>query len=233
MDLIGKRAVVAGGTGEVGEGIVRQLALAGASVIVPARSEAKLDVVRLRLGEERQRVHGIVGEFATLPDACEVRGRILEGGPVDVVVASLGGWWQGGTLPEVAMEDWDRVIENNLTTHFVVARTYIPLLHGREGSHYIQITGGACEMPIPNSSLISITAAGVRMLGRMLETELRASVIRISQVEIDSPVASRSRPDAQPSWVTADEVGEMVVRILTGAFADPPFPVHMKMVTRR
>jgi hypothetical protein len=71
------------------------------------------------------------------------------------------------------------------------------------------------------------------MLGRMLETELRASVIRISQVEIDSPVASRGRPDAQQSWVTADEVGEMVVRIVTGAFADPPFPVHMKMVTRR
>src|SRR5271166_4641425 len=141
MDLIGKRMVVAGGTGEVGEGIVRQLALAGATVIVPARSEAKLDAIRQRLGKERERVQGMVGEFATLPDACEIRDRILEGGPVDIVVASLGGWWQGGTLPEVAMEEWDRVIENNLTTHFVVARTYIPVLQGREGSRYIQITG--------------------------------------------------------------------------------------------
>ncbi len=233
MDLNGKRVVVAGGAGEVGEGIVRQLALAGATVIVPARSEAKLDVIRQRLGEERERVQGVEGEFATLPDACEVRDRILEGGPIDVVVASLGGWWQGGTLPEVPMEEWDRVIENNLTTHFVVARTYVPVLQGRAGTHYIQITGGACEMPIPNSSLISITAAGVRMIGRMLETELRSSGIRISQVEIDSPVASRSRPDAEPSWVTADEVGEMVVRIVTGAFPDAPFPIHMKMVARR
>jgi len=28
-------------------------------------------------------------------------------------------------------------------------------------------------------------------------------------------------------------VGKMVVRIVTGVFADPPFPVHMKMAARR
>jgi uncharacterized protein YbjT (DUF2867 family) len=48
--LDGTTALVAGGAGEVGEGIVRAFLAGGARVVVPSRSAAKLDALRDRLG---------------------------------------------------------------------------------------------------------------------------------------------------------------------------------------
>ena len=47
--LDGKKALVIGGAGEVGEGIVRQFLNAGATVVVPSRSQIRLDELRQRL----------------------------------------------------------------------------------------------------------------------------------------------------------------------------------------
>lgn len=95
MDM--KVAVVPGGTGGVGEGIVLLLLEAGFLVVVPTRTEAKaealhgyiperlhqgLDIRQYSLGNEQDAL-----EFGTyLIKTCK---------HIDVAVASIGGWHQG------------------------------------------------------------------------------------------------------------------------------------------
>lgn len=210
--LNGKRVLVAGGTGDVGAGIVEVLLAHGAHVIVPARSPEKAK----RLVDDLPSPDGLVvipGDIGTTSGAAAVAAAVRNIGPLDGVVASLGGWWQGKTLVDVDAAEWDALIANNFTSHFAVAANFLPMLTS-PGSSYVQILGAAAEFPIPGSSLVSITAAGVAMLGRVLALESADSAVRVRQIMIASIVATRSRATVDPAWVTATQVGEQVARMI-------------------
>jgi NAD(P)-dependent dehydrogenase (short-subunit alcohol dehydrogenase family) len=208
-ELEGRRILVAGGTGDVGAGIVGVVLAQGAEVIVPARSEAKAERLRAEVGPGHLTI--ISGDVGTVEGARAIAVQI--GGQLDGVVASLGGWWQGPPLPHVEAADWDAIIAGNLTSHFAVARAFVPLLQSSGGS-FVQILGAAAEYPVPGSSLISITAAGVSMMGRVLAAELGDGPVSVRQVMIASIVATRARAVVDPTWVTAADVGAVVAKIL-------------------
>lgn len=64
-NLTGQTVLVAGGAGEVGEGITRQFLAAGATVIVPSRGLKKLDELRERLGYLAEKLVTIQAEIGT------------------------------------------------------------------------------------------------------------------------------------------------------------------------
>ena len=95
--LAGKNIVVAGGTGRVGEGLVRAFLLEGAQVIVPVRSTAKDQRLRSYVeGIETGKLFCLpthVGEEGSIQ---EFRKRVLaEFKRIDLAVACLGGWYYG------------------------------------------------------------------------------------------------------------------------------------------
>lgn len=208
-DLTGKRYLVAGGTGDVGSAIVGVLLSRGAQVLVPARDAVKAERLRAEVGSERLTI--IAGNVATVAGAESVAAQIET--PLSGVVASLGGWWQGPPLTAVSPFDWDAILAGNLTSHFAAARAFVPLIDARGGG-YVQILGAAAEYPIPGSSLVSVTASAVAMMGRLMLAENADAHVAFRQVMIASIVATRARTEADPSWVTAEEVGAVVADIL-------------------
>ena len=212
--LDGKTALVAGGAGEVGEGIVRVFLEAGAVVVVPSRKDDKLVQLVNRLGPEAPK--GLVtkvAEIGTPAGAEEVRDLILgEYGRLDIAVASLGGWWQGAPLTEVPLETWTRILKNNLTSHFIVVRTFLPLVT-QVGGSYIFINGDACDSPVPDSGPISIVAAAQLMMMEVVAEELKDNGARVNSIVIGTPVATRSRVKTQPEWLTADEIGRYAAHL--------------------
>ncbi|MQA83661.1 MAG: SDR family oxidoreductase [Streptosporangiales bacterium] len=205
IDLTHRVALVAGGAGAVGEGIVRAFLQRGATVVVPSRSAERLIDLRRRL-DDPENLLTLEGDVSTVEGAAEIRDRALdEAGDLDAVVASVGGWWQGGDLVDVDTATWRRVLDDNLTTHFVLARTFVPVLRER-ASTYLMITGDAADVPVAGASLVSVAAAGLLALFRSLVLELRGSPIRVNVLYL-GPVITRNRPDGRPDWLTADEVG--------------------------
>lgn len=93
MKLTDKIAIIAGGTGEVGEGIVRSLLKEGVVVIVPVRSPEK--GARLRqYAEDHSNLHLFDTQQVERDYNEELVNRILEKfGRIDMAVASLGGWY--------------------------------------------------------------------------------------------------------------------------------------------
>lgn len=211
-DLNGKRVFVAGGTGDVGEGIVVALLERGATVVVPTRTREKGERLRIAAGQNEHLilVDGSVGHFEGADAVAIV---VKAQGLLDGVVASLGGWWQGLGLAEVGPDDWHRVIADNLTSHHAVARAFMPLLRSPSGA-YVQVLGAAAEFPVPNSSLVSITAAAVTMHGRALAAETGDSGVRVRQIMIDALVATRSRAPGVETGVTAREIGELAADLI-------------------
>jgi 3-oxoacyl-[acyl-carrier protein] reductase len=203
-----KVALIAGGAGHVGEGVVRAFLERGARVAVPSREEDKLLALRKRLGSlGGKQLLTLSGEVSRPEEAERVRDEIERAwGPLDAVVVSVGGWWQGPPLTQVPVETWHRVLDNNLTSHFVLARALLPGLTRRAGSSYTLINGTAAEQPVARSGLASVAAAANLMLARVLVEEHKGTPVRINVLVLGS-IHTRRVPDAPPEWLTPDEVG--------------------------
>lgn len=218
-NLSEKVVFVAGGAGGVGEGIVRSLLKAGAIVFVASRQQERLEQLRERLAPvETDRLNGIVGDLGNFEKAETLRDQIMaQGNRLDAVVASLGGTWNGNLpMTQVSMEDWQNYLFTNLTTHFVCARTFLPLLEQQAGSSYTFLGGTAAEVVVPNYSLVAIPAAAQLMMAKVLMQEMKDSPVRINEVLINSLINTRLTAEkAQPQSITADEIGDYMAWLVS------------------
>ncbi|HTJ25914.1 MAG TPA: SDR family NAD(P)-dependent oxidoreductase [Candidatus Limnocylindria bacterium] len=231
------QVLVGGGAGGVGEGIVRWLLRAGHSVAVPSRSAAKLELLRARLADtvSLANLTTTVAHAGDAHGAQELRARLeRERGRFDAVVASLGGWWEGPRLTEIALETWDAVMDEMLRTHVVFARTFIPMLQSHGGGRYVGIGGGAAYLPIRGSALVSIAGAAQLMLTRALHAENDDPALEIVELVIDGPVRTRDTAQAAPGWITLDQIGPIVVDLVErGVTHDPRTSTDGPIVTLR
>ena len=207
--LDGKTALIAGGTGGVGEGIVQAFLNEGATVVVPSRSSDRLQQLKDRLqGAGTERLIEVVGDFSDTEAAEALRQQILnQVKRLDAVVASLNGRWNEEIpLIKTSLDDWRRMIDSNLTAHFIAAKTLLPGME--RGSSYTLIGGGAALKAMPNYGLVCIPAAAEVMLTQVLIEEMEGSGVRINQVILNSYIVTRERDgNGHPEWITADEVG--------------------------
>lgn len=214
---------MAGGTGVAGECAVRALLEARQTVIVPSRSPSKLEDLRSRLSPEHsQQLHTIVCDVGEPSGAAGLQADIRKRfGPINGVVASLGGWWEGPQLVDVEPSIWDSILCGNLTAHFFTARALLPVLADTTGAVYVMLAGIAAELPVPFSGPISVTGAAQRMLIRTLAKEPLGDRVRLHELAIMTPiVTSRWTGDApEPGWLTGEQVGQRILEIISPGFA--------------
>ena len=215
-NLSGRRVVIVGGTGDVGEGVVRSWLATGADVIVPSRTEDKVDRFRDVLSDigPTDRLHFVTGRYTGFDEAHATAERITaEYGPVTDVVASIGGWWQGKALWDISADDWQRYFVDMSTAHVATARAWVPRL-SPTGSYQL-ILGGSAVQPVSGASIISMQQAALLMMRRVLSAEA-GEQNRIA-AQILGPVITRARQRYEPDWVSNREVG----LVSAGIAADP------------
>ena len=227
--LEGKTIVVAGGTGRVGEGLVRSFLLEGARVIVPVRSTAK---------DQRLRsyVEGIdTGKLVCLPTHVgdeasirEFRKRVLEEFErIDLAVACLGGWYYGYPLHRMPYRDWQMILHDNLDTYFLFMKNFLSILHEQNQGMYVMINGSPSEMIIPEEGATSIVAAAQAMMSRALAEEARSTGVRIYSVMVYNPVRTRDRgQNVMPDWPSAEDLGTYIVKLYTNSAPNLDQTIH-------
>jgi len=121
FDLTGKVAVITGGNGGIGRGIALGLAQAGASVAILGRNDDKNRRVLAELktiGAPAIAIELDVTNRAALDATIQQ----VESCPVDILVNNAGiAILAGGALNE-STEDWDRVIETNLNSVYLLSK---------------------------------------------------------------------------------------------------------------
>lgn len=210
--LADRRVVILGGTGAVGEGVVRAWLKAGAEVIVPSRAESK--VVQFTAAahdlSEFAKLSFAVGDYTSFSGAESMAERITSTyGPVTDVIASIGGWWQRSPLWGVSEADWQKYFVDLITAHVAQVRAWIPRL-ATLGSFQL-ILGGSATTPVPGASIINMEQAALLMMRQVLAAEV-GTERRITSVVL-GPVITRQRQHFDPDWVSADEVGVVTAGI--------------------
>lgn len=170
-DLTGRRVLVPGGTGGVGEGVVRGFLARGAEVVVPTRSADRAAEFRKVLAQSADdRLHLLVHDYSSFGAAERLVGEMerLLGG-IDVVVAPIGGWWSGRTLTEITEDDWQAAFVDLATTHLAVLRAALPRI--APGGYYAVVIGDSAVVPVPGSGLVSMEQAALRMMQQVAAAE--------------------------------------------------------------
>jgi NAD(P)-dependent dehydrogenase (short-subunit alcohol dehydrogenase family) len=173
--LHGPTVLVPGGTGGVGEGVVRAYLAAGADVVVPSRSTGRADQLRAQLGPAAtERLHLVAHDYTSFAGARELVDQVVRRlGGLDSVVAPIGGWWQGGPLSSITERDWSGAFVDLATTHAAVLRAALPVL-GSTGA-YTVVVGDSAAWPVPGSGLVSMEQAAVLMMQRVAAAESGSS----------------------------------------------------------
>jgi 2-deoxy-D-gluconate 3-dehydrogenase len=138
-DLTGKVAIVTGGNGGIGYGIARGLAQAGASIVVAARQVEKNTqaVTTLRtLGHTALSVAADVQDEASVQAMVQMTMETF--GSVDILVNNAG--MNIRKAPQdYTLEEWQRVVNTNLTGVFLCARAVYPHMVAAGGGKIINI----------------------------------------------------------------------------------------------
>ncbi|RPA58659.1 SDR family oxidoreductase [Aerococcus agrisoli] len=208
VNLSNSRVVIAGGTGSVGEGIVRAYLKAGAEVIVPSRSEEKIAEFKKVLGDTvpTEKLHLVVATYNTFDSAENFAKEIIDTfGPVDHVVASIGGWWGGKALWDTSEAEWNVFFTEFATSHMALAKAFVPRIsaHGA----YQLIIGASAIYPVQGSGIVSMQQAALLMMGKVLQTELGDQ--RRIFTHMLGVVNNRNRPGFNKEWISAENVGEI------------------------
>jgi NAD(P)-dependent dehydrogenase (short-subunit alcohol dehydrogenase family) len=190
MGLSDKVAVVTGGSSGIGRGISLALAEEGAAVTIgdvrhdPARGEYYDTNVSVPT-DELIREDGGDALFertdVSKPDQCErlVERTVDEFGRLDVLVNNAG-VHVPGNAEEISIEDWQRVVETNLSGQFYCAKHALPHLRETEGamvnvSSVHAIDGGA-------GPPYTASKAGVVNLTRDLATAFGGDNVNVNAV---------------------------------------------------
>ncbi|SVC20193.1 uncharacterized protein METZ01_LOCUS273047, partial [marine metagenome] len=114
---------IPGGGGGLGRCIAHELSSLGAQVILAGRSIEKLEKVRDEITQDGGRVAGIyTAELRDEKAVIALIKRILDShGRVHGLVNAAGGQFPA-KLKDLSLNGWNAVIENNLTSYFLLSR---------------------------------------------------------------------------------------------------------------
>lgn len=208
-------AVIAGGAGQVGRGLVRAYLDAGATVVVPTRSADKARALRAQFTTPKLYVvHTDLSSPAGAEHLVQTLTRTVGG--IDSAVASLGVYARGTRLIDLDPAAWDRVVASNLTAHFMAARTLGGLMAAAGKGSYLMINGECALAPKPDHGHVSVLDAAQMMMARVLTDELRPAGVRVNQIVVTTRVRPVACVGGSDTLVSADEIGRTAVWLALG-----------------
>ena len=121
-------------------------------------------------------------------------------GGIDGIVNAAGIVIRGSVL-EVGIEDWRRVLDVNLTGIYIVVRSCLPWLREASAATIVNIASGQGLLPDrPEMTAYAASKGGVVNLTRALAAEL-APAIRVNSVcpgMVDTPMTANMQRDTSP-----------------------------------
>ncbi len=179
FDLTGKTALVTGATGGIGGAIAAALHAQGATVALSGTREAVLQEAAAKLGS---RVHVLP---CNLGDAAAVDALIGQGeaamGQVDILVNNAG-ITRDGLAMRMKDEDWQQVLDVNLTATFRLSRAALKGMMKRRWGRIVSITSVVGVTGNPGQVNYAAAKAGLIGFSKSLAQEVASRNITVNCV---------------------------------------------------
>ena len=223
FDLSGRSALVTGSTRGLGLAFARALAEAGARVAVNGRSASAAREVAAT-------IDGAVAAAFDVTDEAAVAAAVAALGPLDVLVNNAGIGVRKPML-DMPLEEWERIVDTNLTSAFVVSRAVAPAMIARGSGKIVNVCSVTSELARETVAAYAAAKGGLKMLTRAMCSEwarhgIQANAIAPGYFETDLTEALRADAafdawlrDRVPAgrWGVPDDLAGAIVFLASSA----------------
>jgi glucose 1-dehydrogenase len=185
VSLVGRRALVTGGSSGIGRATALRLATAGASVVVNYRgSPDDADEVVREVESSDGTAVAVEGDVSQEDDVRALFERAADelGGPVDLLVNNAG-VEAPYELADMSLEEWNRVLGVNLTGPFLCSREFVRTLpEGHEPAAIVMMSSVHEVIPWPSFSHYCASKGGLKLFSQTIARELAPRGIRVALI---------------------------------------------------
>ncbi|MBR9914130.1 MAG: SDR family oxidoreductase [Algicola sp.] len=217
--LSGKVALITGGTKGIGYGIAEALLAQGLKVAITSRDLNAAKEAAKSLEEKTQTTNAIIGLEANVKNLGDQREAVQQTveqfGQLDVVVANAG-LGHFGSIEELTTEQWNAVIDTNLTGVFNTIKASVDDLKKSQG-YYITISSLAGTNFFAGGAAYNASKFGVTGFTQAVMLDLRKYGVKVSTIMPGSVSThfNGNEPGDKDAWkIQIEDIGELVVDLL-------------------
>ncbi|MDD5544550.1 MAG: SDR family oxidoreductase [Acidobacteriia bacterium] len=218
ITLTGKSAIVTGGTKGIGRAVAEALLRAGAQVAISARHEDEVRKVASELaGANEDRARGFTCDVRQPQSVAHFVAEVVKTfGRLDLLINNAGmGIFE--RVEKLSVDQWNQVIETNLSGVFYCCHEALPHLK-KQGGWIINIASLAGKNAFPTAAAYNASKFGLVGFSEALMQEVRYDNIRVSYIMPGSVNTefSGEQPDASKAWqLQPEDVAQAVLDLLS------------------
>jgi 3-oxoacyl-[acyl-carrier protein] reductase len=220
LSLKNKNAIITGAGKGIGKAIAIALAKEGVNLGLIARTTADLESLQQQLQQQYDvKVEVASADIATYTEAESAVQKLTTAlGSVDILINNAG-VGQFGTVAEMDIADWERIIQVNLMGTYYVTKAALPFLLEQKSGDIINVASTAGERGFATGSAYCASKFALMGFTESLMQEVRKSNIRVvaltpSTVNTDLAVNAGLKIGDEDWMMQPEDVAELALATL-------------------
>jgi 3-hydroxy acid dehydrogenase/malonic semialdehyde reductase len=242
---------ITGATSGFGAAAARRYVAAGGKVIATGRREDRLLTLRDELGHDNCHVIPLdVRDRAAMEAAIAAIPAPFD--QINIVLANAGLALGLQPAAETDLDDWQTMIDTNVSGLVYTVRLLLPGLIARGGGHVVTLGSVAGEYAYPGGSVYAATKAFVKHFALAIRSDLQGKNVRVTDIEpgltetefslvrFKGDDAKATKPYEGTKAMTADDIAESIywattlpahvnvnkIQLMATTQAIGPFDIH-------
>ncbi|MBR2720368.1 MAG: SDR family oxidoreductase, partial [Lentisphaeria bacterium] len=167
-----RTAFITGAAGRIGRALAEEFGKHGVKLYLADINLSGLETLCADLEKKRITAHPVQLNVMDRGQIIESAQKVLsEAGKVDILVNNAGKWPEGSIL-DTSDEQWQEVIELNLTSVFRLSQAFIPSMRKNGYGRIINLGSIAGEVGLPGFCAYATAKGGVIMLTKTMAMEV-------------------------------------------------------------
>ncbi len=213
MSLKGKTAVITGSNSGIGLGVARELAKAGANVVLNSFTDTEEDH---KLAEDIGKEFGVTARYikADMSKGDECRALIEKAGACDILVNNAGIQYVA-PIDEFPVEKWDAIIAINMSSTYHTTAAALPMMRKAGWGRVVNIASAHGLTASPYKSAYVSAKHGVVGMTKVVALETAKEDITANAIcpgYVHTPLVDAQIPDTAKKYgMTEEEAIEKVI----------------------
>lgn len=177
----GKVVIVTGASSGIGRAAALLFAKRRATVIAVGRNEKELSALAKSKGAEKGLIKPHLADMTEMSQLERIASETIHNhGRIDCLVNSAG-IIKNGSIETTTLDDWDKMMQINLRSVFVLSQKCVPSLAETRGN-IVNVSSVAGTRAFPNVLSYCVSKAAIDQLTRCSALELAAKGVRVNAV---------------------------------------------------
>jgi NAD(P)-dependent dehydrogenase (short-subunit alcohol dehydrogenase family) len=222
-NLSGKIALITGGSRGLGRAMALSLSAAGATIALTARDKDKLESVKSEVEAQGGKAATFVADVLSEESVQKLQSEIASQLGNPQILINNAGMNIRKNLIDFTLDEWNRVLDTNLTSVFLMCRAFVPAMKGTGYGRILNMTSIMSHVSLPGRAAYSSSKTALLGLTRALALEVADQGITVNGIspgpfgtEMNTPIMQNPELNAQfianipvGRWGKVEEIGAL------------------------